>query len=467
MAWVEEVAGGVFRVRMRVADGRQVVVARCESRAEAEAVARVLPGVEVDAVARRVRREVAVSLAVWQGVPRPRPGSDPRLEAWVAAWRMGLVVRESTRAKYESHLRLHILPYFGRMRLSEISRVEVKAWARTLEAGMRGSSVCSITALLAGILAEAVREGLMAFNPALKLKVASNRPEPRPVADALEVRELASRMPQRFALMTITAAYTGMRWGELAGLHRANLVLEPANRHANGFVPFIRIDPLVGALHEVCGRLELGPPKTGAGERLVHLPPFLAMLLGEHLETHPGPHVFTGARGGWLWRGVFRKNIWLPALAGDEQHPDPARHTPIAEGMTFHGLRHTHKTWMAEHHTPESLQDYRMGHSPRGVQGRYEHHTPPMIDQLMRDLQQRWNTTTTTSPPPAEPPAHNATADPSPSTRETAGRPAACPQPSGCLARREHTLRPHAPRAGKRAGQGHVSGPGTCRTPAC
>ncbi|MBR7826654.1 hypothetical protein KDK95_10100, partial [Actinospica sp. MGRD01-02] len=85
----------------------------------------------------------------------------------------------------------------------------------------------------------------------------------------------------------------------------------------------------VGALHEIAGRMEIGAPKTGAGERRVHLPPFLATLLAEHLEEHPYPYLFTGERGGWLRRSVFRKQVWLPALAGDPGHADPGRRAPV------------------------------------------------------------------------------------------------------------------------------------------
>lgn len=73
--------------------------------------------------------------------------------------------------------------------------------------------------------------------------------------------------------------------------------------------------------------------------------------------------------------------------------------------MTFHSLRHTHKTWMAEHHTPASLQDYRMGHCPRGIAGRYEHPTAVMVAELMGELEQRWHTAERTDCPPAGPDA--------------------------------------------------------------
>ncbi|MGZ3143793.1 hypothetical protein ACVDFE_17710 [Lentzea chajnantorensis] len=65
----------------------------------------------------------------------------------------------------------------------------------------------------------------------------------------------------------ITAAYTGLRWGELAGLQWIRTHLDSN--------PCIVLDPEFGALHEVGGqKLELGPPKTPASARDFHLPPF-------------------------------------------------------------------------------------------------------------------------------------------------------------------------------------------------
>ena len=72
------------------------------------------------------------------------------------------------------------------------------------------------------------------------------------------------------AVLIITAAYTGMRWGELAGLQWDHVDLDKGE---------IVVDPRVGALHEIGGRLELGPPKTPASVRTIHLPPFHVELL--------------------------------------------------------------------------------------------------------------------------------------------------------------------------------------------
>jgi integrase len=115
----------------------------------------------------------------------------------------------------------------------------------------------------------------------------------------------------------------------------------------------LTIDGKDGALHEVGRTLSLGPPKTKAGARVVHLPPFLVDLLAELRSLHPTARfVFTAAEGGWHRRANFRRRIWLPAVAGDTQRG----WEPVAPGLHFHDLRHTHKTWLIEDNVPDVLQ---------------------------------------------------------------------------------------------------------------
>lgn len=135
------------------------------------------------------------------------------------------------------------------------------------------------------------------------------------------------------------------------------------------------------------GRLELGPPKTPASVRPVHLPQFLVELLAEHRERNPAARfVFTGADGGLRRRSNFRQRVWLPALAGD----DDREWGPIQPGMHFYDLRHTHKTWLIEDGVPQVVQHQRLGHKLSGVSGIYSHVTRPMIEAMLGALQQRW-----------------------------------------------------------------------------
>jgi integrase len=137
-------------------------------------------------------------------------------------------------------------------------------------------------------------------------------------------------------LLIITAAWTGCRWGELAGLHRDNINLTTGH---------LTIHPEHGALHESNGTRWLGPPKTTASARTIALPPFLTALLRQYLATHPFDFVFTTASGNWLWRSTFIRRVLRPAIDGNLTNPKTGIRTyPIRPGLTFHDLRHSQKT---------------------------------------------------------------------------------------------------------------------------
>lgn len=63
---------------------------------------------------------------------------------------------------------------------------------------------------------------------------------------------------------------------------------------------------------------------------------------------------------------------------------------PVRAGLTPHGLRHSHKTWMAEDGIPEILAEQRLGHQVPGMRGLYAHASDRMRDELKATLQARW-----------------------------------------------------------------------------
>lgn len=65
---------------------------------------------------------------------------------------------------------------------------------------------------------------------------------------------------------------------------------------------------------------------------------------------------------------------------------------PVAPGLTPHGLRHSHKTFMEELGTSSKLMDERMGHDDGSVQAVYSHITVEMRRQLMAGLTRLWET---------------------------------------------------------------------------
>lgn len=240
------------------------------------------------------------------------------LGEWVPVWADAHDVSAGTWAKYQSHLGQHILPKFGDTALAGISRMAVKAWVKALRRRLAEATVADVASLLSTILGEAVEEGLIGANPCRKLRTHTGHQAERPHATAEQVQRIAARSSPTHGVLIVTAAYTGLRWGELAGLQWTHVNLAQAT---------IVIDPQEGALHEVGGRLVLGPPKTVASARTVYLSPFLVELLTEHRSCQGDRFVFTGVDGGLLRRSNFRRRVWLPAVAG-EHHPRLATHSP-------------------------------------------------------------------------------------------------------------------------------------------
>jgi hypothetical protein len=166
---------------------------------------------------------------------------------------------------------------------------------------------------------------------------------------------------------------------ELAGLQRD---------HVDLLHGIITIDPEFGALHESSAHgLWLGPPKTPASARTVTLPPFLVELLREHLATMRGTFVFTSRLGCHLRRSTFDRRVFRPAVDGDTQR---GTH-PVRPGLTFHGLRHSHKTWLITDHIPDIAQAQRLGHhlSDRLAEV-YSHVAPEIETDLLKTLERRW-----------------------------------------------------------------------------
>jgi len=230
----------------------------------------------------------------------PAEASETTFAEWQAEWREGLELSWSTMVNYGRHLDDHLVPFFGRYALADIDRALIARWKREeRKAGAAEDSVRTYAETLNNVLGDAVPLHI-SENPAAKKKnkgkrsgggrAAAQAGRDLPVASPLENLLLSERM----------AIYTGrddefvigqsmfwnaQRFGEMTGLE----------------VTYVR-----GALLKVQWQLyeiELGdneelraeapggflrcPPKDDS-YRDVHMPPFMARLMGEHIaRTRP------------------------------------------------------------------------------------------------------------------------------------------------------------------------------------
>jgi integrase len=168
------------------------------------------------------------------------------------------------------------------------------------------------------------------------------------------VFQLAEAVPARFRVFILLAAFTGLRFGELAGLQRRDVDLERHTISVRRALAETRTDGLL-----------IKTPKTAAGVRTVAFPASLMAELIAHLETYAEASrtglVFIGPRGGLLRRNNFRR-IWLRAV--DK--------TGLGD-VHFHDLRHTGNTLAATGGATTRELMQRMGHSSVRAALIYQH----------------------------------------------------------------------------------------------
>ncbi|USX56399.1 tyrosine-type recombinase/integrase [Lentzea sp. HUAS12] len=372
MAWPEKSGKNSWRVRYEKDDGSLASVSGFTSEAAAQEVAD------------RLNREAAVRGFVPTASTQPFGG-------WIEPWFGSIDVAESTLAQYRSLTRNHIEPRWGVVPFNAISNLDAHTWAvRLRNGGLSDSTVKTIMKILKMMLADAADEGIIPTSPIHARRRGRRRHQLKPDivhATPLQVLRIAlqaaSLMGEWAAILIISAAYTGARWGELTGLQRHNIHLDDGC-----FV----IDPRIGALHEVDGKLSLGQPKTASSARTVTLPPFLCDIWGYLLDQHDHPHIFVTRDLELHRRSNFSRRVMRPACDGNYGVANPrVRTRTICPDLVFHGLRHSHNTWLIGDDIPEVGRARRLGHQIHDkIREIYDHVAPEVEAKILIVLQRRW-----------------------------------------------------------------------------
>jgi integrase len=265
-------------------------------------------------------------------------------------------LRETTKLQYSYLLKKHLRPYFGERPIGSITVLDVQTWLadRHAKTNLCANSVAKAYKVLRMVMEVAVDAGLILRTPCRVKGAATERlPEMR-AATPEEVAAIASVVEPRWQALVLMAAYSGLRWGELAGLRQKHL--DPLHKKVR----------VLEQLLEVNGRLMFAPPKTAAGVRTVALPQFLVEVIVEHVArfSQPGPEglVFVMPEGTPLRRENFRRRVWYPAVAAVGM-----------EGFRFHDLRHTNATLAAASGAPLVALMARLGHASAAAAIRYQH----------------------------------------------------------------------------------------------
>lgn len=180
---------------------------------------------------------------------------------------------------------------------------------------------------LSAIMGEAVESGMLTANPCRSVTTKLLKPEHRKM-DCLtpaEVLALADAIDPHYRILIQTAAYSGLRAGELHALRRRDVDLLAGR---------LTVNRALKAWSQ--GVPEFGSTKSGKA-RTVELAPELVQLLAEHMgpgerPVRPDALVFTNAAGNPIHQVAFLRNHFKPArVKALPDHPT----------LRFHDLRHT------------------------------------------------------------------------------------------------------------------------------
>lgn len=306
-------------------------------------------------------------------------------EAWAASWN----TEQTTAARDRSVMRTHVLPQWADWQLAKIDHLSVQQWVTELGRTRSRATVAEAYRLTSAVLRSAVRNRLIAFNPATDVRIPKRRRQDTDerVISREDLRGvLLPAVPERHRALVATAAGAGLRWGEVAGLREDVVDLDA------GKVSIVR------TVIEVAGKRSFKPfPKSTAGRRVVPLPQWVVTAIRGHMRRWPQEStspIFANELGGPLGRTIFRSRVWRPSLvrAGllgsvvqvgpklfrarwldreGNQHTETAPTyaqavmevaRSSADGLRFHDLRHSYATWLVDDGVPPNMVQRVLGH---------------------------------------------------------------------------------------------------------
>jgi integrase len=312
-----------------------------------------------------VKVEAALRAAGTLGTATPAmPTVGEYLTAWIERLRVSQVRRPSAWRRYESVVRLHLVPFLGAIRLDELARGDVVDLLAAARAGRTSgrrqgdTSLHHIHAVLRNGIQQAVDEGLLESNVAALVAAPPMSHRDKVILTAAQAeRLLRAARGARLEAAIVLGVATGMREGEILGLRPTDVEL------VTGCVQ-VRKNATIG----YDGRPSLDVPRTARSRRRIDLPAVAVTALREHLKR--APHgtltLFPSEEGSILSGTNFLRHHFHPVLRAAGLAP-----------MPFHDLRHSAATILRQMGVDEVTLSEILGHSSLAVTSRlYGHVTP-------------------------------------------------------------------------------------------
>jgi integrase len=200
-------------------------------------------------------------------------GASVTVREAAAAWLAGCETRgleAQTLCGYRDHVRLHIEPLIGDLKLNKLTAPAAQQFIDRLSADRNRPTVKKAVTSLKAIVGEAVRRGLAAANPLREVRMAGTPRDEGPV-EFPTLDEIMALLG-RGGTLVHAGLLTGMRASELRGLTWANVDFKDA---------VIRVRQRADRYNKI------GRPKSKASRRDIPMGPHLLALLREWKLAQP------------------------------------------------------------------------------------------------------------------------------------------------------------------------------------
>ncbi len=265
---------------------------------------------------------------------------------------------------FESHsgyIRNHIKPELGNIKLNRLRPDQVQAfYTKKLSEGLSKRTVQYMHAILHKVLDQALRWGLVTRN--VTDLVDKPRPErfPPNVWNIRQIRTFLNAVEgSKYYPIYIVAIYTGMRFGEILGIHREDFDLEAGIINVKH-----QLQPIKGQ------GLVVTDVKTEKSKRPVTIPLTALEVLEQHAEGIEKGLIFTSSNGKPIWSA----NVY-------HQFKKVLRGLKLPD-IRFHDLRHTHATLLLQANVNPKVVQERLGHSQISLTlDTYSHVVPSLQEE--------------------------------------------------------------------------------------
>lgn len=139
--------------------------------------------------------------------------------------------KATTTYDYETSIKLHILPTFGKKCLDKIKPSDIQLWQNKLLDKLSPSRVRSIRATFNTIFDDAIRDEIIDKNPISKVKVPKLQKVEVKSFSLDEVKKIISTAKNDMKAFTALGFFSGMRSGELIGLMWSDVDFEKREIH--------------------------------------------------------------------------------------------------------------------------------------------------------------------------------------------------------------------------------------------